>query len=94
MLGGITCGSMGVLTGAGDKEEREMSESKTDTINKQAIRLTVLGAAVGGAAGFLLSLYDASHSMTMFFAYGMDVTASMAFMGGLIGANCVPSHGV
>jgi len=91
MVGGIFCGPSGRHTRIGGKEKSAMSQSTTMDSNKRVVRLTMIGAAIGGAIGFLMALYD-SQSITMLAAYGMDVTASMAFMGGLIGANCVGAH--
>ena len=65
-----------------------MSQSD-DVINKKVVRLTAIGAAIGGVLGFSLALYDASHSLTLLAAYSMLVSGAMAFGGGLIGANCV-----
>ena len=88
MLDGIIYGPSVVNTSDRGQEESRMSQSD-DVVNKKVVRLTAIGAAIGGVAGFSLALYDASHSMTMLAAYGMLVTSAMAFMGGLIGANCV-----
>jgi hypothetical protein len=59
--------------------------------NNDVMRFTLIGAAIGAVAGIALAFHD-SQSLAMFMAYSMDVSMAMAFIGGLIAANCIPVH--